>query len=148
MFLKSSIFHWISFWPPFLVSGVKVKKYSPDQKSLSVEMGLRFWNWNHERAHFGGSLYAMTDPFYALLIREHIGTPVEVWVKSAQIRFKRPGRGKVLAQFLLTEEKLNEIKNELSERQRAQTEFTIDIKDAEGHLIAEAQQMVTIKLKP
>lgn len=111
-------------------------------------MGLRFWNWNHERAHFGGSLYAMTDPFYALLIREHIGTPVEVWVKSAQIRFKRPGRGKVLAQFLLTEEKLNEIKNELSERQRAQTEFTIDIKDAEGHLIAEAQQMVTIKLKP
>lgn len=89
----------------------------------------------------------MTDPFYALLIREHIGTSVEVWVKSAQIRFKKPGRGKVFAQFLLTEEKLNEIKKHLSETQKTQTEFTIDIKDTDGHLIAEAQQMVSIKLK-
>jgi len=110
-------------------------------------MKLRFWNWNHEKSHFGGSLYSMTDPFYALLIRENLPEKVVVWVKSAQIRFVRPGRGSVLAEFHLSEETLEKIHRDLMERGKAEPSFQIEVKDLDGKTVALVEQVVSVKKK-
>lgn len=110
-------------------------------------MGLRFWNWNHERSHFGGSLYALTDPFYALLIRENLEKEVEVWVKSARIQFRRPGRGKVHALFELKNEQLEKIRADLSAHPKSEPEFHIEVLDSRGKLVAEVSQVVHVKRK-
>ena len=83
-----------------------VKRLQPDWKAIDVEMKLRFWNRNYVGTHFGGSLYSMTDPFYMLMLIENLGRDYIVWDKSAAIRFKRPGRGKMLAAFRLSDEQI------------------------------------------
>ena len=62
----------INFWPPFLGAGIKVK-IADDFKSVESSMKLNFFNKNYVNTHFGGSLYAMTDPFFMLILMETIG---------------------------------------------------------------------------
>src|SRR6267154_5665180 len=59
---------WINFWPPFLGAGIRVTHIAPDMKAVDVEMKLRFWNANYVGTHFGGSLFAITDAFYMLML--------------------------------------------------------------------------------
>src|SRR5215831_5992143 len=54
----------VNFYPPFLGAGVRIKEISEDLRTIEVHMPLRFWNKNYVGTHFGGSLYAMCDPFF------------------------------------------------------------------------------------
>src|SRR5579859_1769137 len=63
---------WINFWPPFLGAGIRVQRIAPDMKAIDVEMRLRWWNANYVGTHFGGSLFAMTDAFYMLMLMANL----------------------------------------------------------------------------
>lgn len=65
MTLKKIFFNLFSIYPPFLGAGIRVK-ISKDVKTVDVVMKLTFWNRNYVKTHFGGSLYAMCDPFFFL----------------------------------------------------------------------------------
>ena len=61
--MKASVFrHGINLWPPFLLAGIHVTALSADYRHTRVELRQRPWNMNYVRSHFGGSLFAMTDP--------------------------------------------------------------------------------------
>jgi len=64
---------WINLWPPFFGAGIRVKRIAPDMKAVDVEMKLRWWNANYVGTHFGGSLFAMTDAFYMLMLMANLG---------------------------------------------------------------------------
>ena len=71
------------FWPPFLGAGIRVKHIAPDMKAIDVEMKLRWWNANYVGTHFGGSLFAITDAFYMLMLMANLGNDYIVWDKAA-----------------------------------------------------------------
>jgi hypothetical protein len=89
----------MNLWTPFLGAGIRVTRLQPDWKAVDVEMKLRFWNSNYVGTHFGGSLYAMTDPFYMLMLIENLGHDYIVWDKSASVRFRQPGRARCSLPF-------------------------------------------------
>jgi len=64
---------WISLWPPLLGAGLRGKHIAADMKAVEIEMKLRFWNANYVGTHFGGSLFAVTDPFYMLTVMANLG---------------------------------------------------------------------------
>ena len=41
----------------------------------------------------------MCDPFFMLILLEHMGREYIVWDKAAAIQFLKPGRGTVMATF-------------------------------------------------
>lgn len=84
---KSALLKLINFWPPFIGTGIRVKSISKDFTDITVELKLRFWNKNYVGTQFGGSIYAMTDPFYMLILMENLGREYIVWDKAANIRF-------------------------------------------------------------
>src|SRR6202051_5168931 len=94
-----ALLRWISLWPPFLGAGIRVKPIAPDMKAVDVEMKLRWWNANYVGTHFGGSLFAMTDAFYMLMLMANLGRDYIVWDKAASIRYRKPGQGTVRAAF-------------------------------------------------
>ena len=53
----------LRFWPPFLFAGVRVLAISDDWRHARVALRLRWYSRNYVGTHFGGSLFAMTDPF-------------------------------------------------------------------------------------
>ena len=101
----------INLWPPFFFTGIRVMQLSNDFRNLQVQLKLRFWNQNAVGAHFGGSLYAMTDPFYMLMLMSQLGDKYIVWDKLADIDYIKPGKGKVTADFVLSQSLLDDIIN-------------------------------------
>src|SRR5947209_15683707 len=104
---------WINLWPPFLGAGIRIVHIAPDMKSVDVEMKLSWWNANYVGTHFGGSLFAMTDAFYMLMVMANLGRDYMVWDKAASIRYRKPGRGRVRAEFRLTDAQLDDIREKL-----------------------------------
>ncbi|GGI88322.1 DUF4442 domain-containing protein [Legionella impletisoli] len=133
------------FWPPFLGAGIRVKDFKKDYSFILVEMKLRFWNQNYVGAHFGGSLYTMTDPFYMLMLIKQLGKGYVVWDKSAKIRYKKPGRKTVYAKFSLTSEEVQAIKKQVDQQEKYEPIFLITVIDEDGNAVAEIEKTLHIK---
>lgn len=144
---KRKLLRWMNWWPPYLGMGVKVRRISADFREVDVEMVQRFWNTNYVGVHFGGSLFAMTDPFYMLMLIEILGNGYIVWDKAATIRFRRPARGTVRAEFRLSEEQIDELRRAADAQAKVDRVFTVQIKDRSGEVVAEAERMLHIKKK-
>jgi hypothetical protein len=136
----------INIWPPFLGAGIRVK-WSSDHKSVLVRMKLRSWNRNYVGTHYGGSLYSMTDPFYMLMLMENLGPGYIVWDKAASIRFRKPGKGTVEAQFRLTDEQLDDIRARLTTQEKYDAAFAVEVKDKAGDVVAEVQKVIHVRRK-
>jgi hypothetical protein len=136
----------INIWPPILGAGIRVK-WSADSKAVDVEMKLRFWNRNYVGTHYGGSLYSMTDPFYMLMLMNNLGSDYIVWDKAASIHFRKPGNGKVRAEFRLTEDQLEDIRSKLTTEARYEPTFQVQVKDEAGDVVAEVQKVLHIRRK-
>ena len=139
---------WINLWPPFLGAGIRIKHISPDMKSIDVEMQLRFWNANYVGTHFGGSLFAMTDPFYMLMLMANLGRDYIVWDKAATIRYRKPGKDTVRAEFRLTDAQIDDIRDKLKTLPKYEPTFTVEVKDEAGVVIAEVEKLLHVRRKP
>lgn len=137
----------INLWPPFWGAGIKVRNVNEGFTSLDVELKMHFWNRNYVGSHYGGSIYSMTDPFYMLMLIQNLGKDYIVWDKSADIKFKQPGYGKLTAHFNLTAEKIAEIKKAADENYKAEPRFVVEIKNEKGEVVAEVDKVVYVRRK-
>jgi hypothetical protein len=136
----------INIWPPLAAAGIHVR-WGPDMKSANVEMKLRPWNRNFVGTHYGGSLYSMTDPFYMLMLISNLSSEYIVWDKAAHIRFRKPGKGKVRAEFRLTDAQLDDIREQLRNLPKYEPTFLVEVKDEAGDVVAEVQKVLHIRRK-
>jgi Domain of unknown function (DUF4442) len=141
-FFKKHVRKLINWWPPFLGSGIRVTRWDADWRTVDVEIKLRRWNSNYVGTHYGGSLYSMTDPFYMVMLIENLGKGYVVWDKSASIRFRRPGRGTVRAEFRLSTEQIEEIRAALETEEKLEKEFSVEVRDECGEVVAEVKKLL------
>ena len=137
----------INFYGPFLGAGVKLENMSKDFRHAKVSMRLTFYNKNYLGTQFGGSLYAMVDPWYMLMLIKNLGQEYIVWDKGATIHFRRPGLSKVHAEFRLEDSHLEEIKKALETQNKMDYVFKVEIRDEAGKLIAEVDKIIYIRKK-
>src|SRR6202140_2171670 len=137
----------VNLWPPFLGAGIRIRHISPDMKAVDVEMKLRFWNANYVGTHFGGSLFAMTDPFYMLMLMANLGRDYIVWDKAATIRYRKPGNRTVRAEFRLSDSQIEDVREKLKTLPKYEPVFTVEVKDAAGVVIAEVEKVIHVRKK-
>lgn len=137
----------INFYGPYVGAGVRLKEMSKDFRYARVEMPLTIYNRNYVGTQFGGSLYAMTDPWYMLMLIKNLGDEYIVWDKGATIDFKRPGRTKVRAEFKLTQELIDEIKAEVDKKVKVYWPFKVEILDEENAVVATVDKIVYVRKK-
>jgi len=137
----------VNLWPPFLGMGIRVQRIAPDMKSIDVEMKLRWWNANYVGTQFGGSLFAMTDPFYMLMLMANLGRDYVVWDKAATIRYRKPGKGTVRAEFRLSDAHLDDIREKLKTLPKYEPVFKAEVKDTQGTVIAEIEKLLHVRRK-
>lgn len=138
------LFNW---WPPFRAAGIRVRELSPDFRSATVELRMRLFNRNYVGTHFGGSLFAMTDPFFMILMMKNLGPEYVVWDKQGTVRFLRPARGTVTARFVLPEERIHEARAATAAGEKFEPTFRVDIVDAEGTIVADVEKVLYIRRK-
>jgi acyl-coenzyme A thioesterase PaaI-like protein len=143
----SRIFLLVNYWRPFNGAGIKVIHFTKDFREIEVEMKLRWYNKNFVGTHFGGSLYAMTDPFYMIMIMQNLGDDYIVWDKAARIEFKRPGRSRVTAKFKLSESEIADIKLNADSSPKYIFDRVVKVLSDEGETIAEVTKTIYVKKK-
>src|ERR1700756_5624688 len=137
----------VNLGPPFLGAGIRVKHIPADMKTIYVEMKVRWWNANYVGTHFGGSLFAMTDAFYMLMLMANLGGDYIVWDKAASIRYRKPGKGKVHAEFRLTDAQLDDIREKVKSLPKYEPAFSVEIRDEQGTVIAEVEKLLHVRKK-
>ncbi|MCK6372821.1 MAG: DUF4442 domain-containing protein [Zoogloea sp.] len=138
----------MNLWPPFIGAGIHVERLSPDYTEAVVRMRLGLLNRNYMGTHFGGSLYAMTDPFFALLVMHQLGRGYVVWDKASSIDYKLPGRGTVRARFRVTPEQVEAIRQATAGGDKFEPVFTVDVVNRKGEVVATVEKTVYVRRKP
>lgn len=139
----------MKWWPPFLGAGIRVKSFSDDFRDAVVELKLGRLNRNAVGTHFGGSLYAMTDPFFAIMLMRILGDRYLVWDKAGSIEYVAPGRGTVQARFALTEGRIAEIRAQAESGEKVLPEFQVEVRNAsDDSLVALVRKTLYVRLKP
>jgi acyl-coenzyme A thioesterase PaaI-like protein len=140
--------HVINLWPPLFFNSISVTRISNTFREVDVSLKLRWFNRNNVRTQFGGNLFAMTDPWYMLMLMENLGRDYFVWDKKASIDFISPGRSAVTATFILTEEKIAEIRAATANGEKYLPEFIVEIFNDQQVLVARVHRTVYVKKKP
>ena len=143
------VFRAMSLYPPYLGAGVRVLPRDARATTFDVELRMTSWNRNYFGTHFGGSLYAMCDPFFVLILAENLGPGYSVWDKSASIRFRKAGRGTVRARFHIPPERIEQIRREVDEQGKVEPVFTVEVKDGDGDVVCAVEKRLHVtKRKP
>jgi acyl-coenzyme A thioesterase PaaI-like protein len=137
----------MNWWPPFLFSGMHITKMSDDFRHVVVELRSHWYNKNYVGTHFGGSLFAMTDPFWMIMVLRNLGNDYLVWDKAAEIEFIKPGKGLVRAEFILHEDALASIKNATTGNDKHLQWFTVEVLDAQNEVVARVKKLVYARRK-
>lgn len=139
--------HIMNWWPPFLGAGIRVKFISQDWRRIITQLRLYGLNRNYMGTHFGGSLFAMTDPFYMLMLIKNLEKEYNVWDKTGAIEFIKPVKGMVTATFTLTEERIRQIRRKASSGAKHFENFSIDVVDKHKEMIARVRKTIYIRKK-
>ena len=135
----------INLYPPFLGAGIRIIQYTKEGNSYLVEMKLRWYNRNVAGTHFGGSLYAMCDPFFVFAAYSHFGDDYIIWDKSASIEYVRPGIGTVRALFEIPIDRLVEMKKEVDHIGKKTFHFKAEILDTKNRVVSKVNKEIYIK---
>lgn len=134
-------------YPPYLGTGISIAEVAPDFRRMVVQMRQRAYNRNMFGTHFGGSLYAMCDPHYVILLAALLGPEYEMWDKAATIEFLRPGRGVVTAVFEWNDSQLDEIRSATAHGKKVEPVRTVDVLGEGGEHIARVHKTLYIRPK-
>ncbi|AEO42979.1 MULTISPECIES: DUF4442 domain-containing protein [Xanthomonas] len=147
--MRASLFKLgINLWPPFLFAGIHVTVLSADYRFARVELRQRPWNRNYVGTHFGGSLFAMTDPFWMLLTMHNLGREYYVWDKAGSIEFVKPGRGTVTADFVIDDSVLAQLRQATANGEKHLRWFENTVYNRDGEVVAHVRKQLYVKRKP
>ncbi|MCA3022833.1 MAG: DUF4442 domain-containing protein [Burkholderiales bacterium] len=147
--LSPNVFrHVMNCWPPFWGTRIHIEEIAPDWRYVRTRMKLSMRNKNYVGSHFGGGLFAMTDPFYMVALKNILGNSYLVWDKAATIEYLKPGRTTVYAEFKISDAQLTEIYAKTADGEKFEPVYRVDVVDADQQLIARVQKTLYIRKRP
>ena len=139
--------HGSRLWGPYFGTGIRVKQFSDDFRHVVVSLKHKWYNGTGVGTHYGGSLFSMTDPFYMVMLLKILGPDYMVWDKKGSIEFMKAVRREVSAEFRLTEDRIREIIEKTDSGEPHNANFTVDITDGDGEVVAKVDKTVYIRRK-
>jgi len=138
----------VNFYPPFLGAGIRMVSHAEDFTRFEVQLRMNRLNRNLFGTHFGGSLYAMCDPFYAFILTMSLGQGYIVWDKSASIDFLKPAKGTITCVFELSRKELDRVKEEVDRLGKQTFFYETYLLDEQGTRVAKVRKEVYARRKP
>jgi len=137
----------INMYSPLRGAGIKVHQVSPSFDRIEVHLPLTRKNKNVMGTQFGGSLYAMADPFYMLMLIRRLGHKYVVWDQGSNIQFIAPGTSLVKGVYQVDDQTLDEIKRKAASGEKVLHTFEADITHEDGSVVARVTKVLYIRLK-
>lgn len=135
----------MNVYPPFLGSGIHVTHVAQDWTRVEVTHRIRPWNRNPNQAAYGGTLYAMTDPFFGMMAGGQLGAGYRIWTSGASIEFVAPGRESVTATMSLSPEEAAAIRAATDHGNKSITSHSTEIISSANVLVARVTQQLFVR---
>lgn len=146
--VKSKLWRWaFNLHPTYRSTGAWMTYIADDFREIRIKLPLSWRTRNYVGTIFGGSMYAAVDPLYMIMLIKNLGPGYLVWDKAATVRFKKPGRGTLYAQFVLSGEELSTIRSESQRLESLDRVYEIQLTDAEGMVCAVVEKTIYIRRK-
>ncbi len=146
--LKTKLQRWgFNFFPAYRGTGGRITYIAHDHREIHIKLPLNWRTRNYVGTIFGGSMYGAIDPIYMIMLIKNLGSDYVVWDKAASIRFKRPGKETLRAIFLITDDEIETIKNELNDKKSIDRVYNIELKNDEGKVHAVIEKTIYIARK-
>ena len=137
----------MSLWIPNLFSGIRVRGFSADWTQAAVELHVNVFTRNYVKTAFGGSMQAMTDPYFFMLVMHQLGRDYVVWDTRGEIEFLKPGRGVLTARFHVPAERVADIRERAVGGAKVLEWFETEITDGAGEVVARVRREVYVREK-
>lgn len=146
--LSSKSFRWaFNLFPAYRGSGGRVIYIAADWKEVRIKLPLNWRTRNYVGTIYGGSIYAAIDPIYMLMLMKILGPDYIVWDKAAKVRFRKPGRETLYAEFLLSDDEIAEIKRLAESERSIDRIYDLELRDKNGVVHAEIEKTLYIARK-
>ncbi len=135
-FKRSTLFRYGFNWSPmYRRSTGRIISVSEDLLTIRVIVPISYKNRNYVNSIFGGSMFASVDPIPMVQLINLLGDDFVVWDRSAEIVFKRPAREDLYAEFLCSEQELEEIKARVAQETEINIVKTTLLTDRSGSTV-------------
>lgn len=122
----------------------KIIKVSSNLSYVKIAIPLSIKNKNYVGSIFGGSLFSATDPIYMIQLINILGDNYVVWDKDATIKYKRPAKENVYAEFSFTAEEIENIKTQVAKNGEINLTKTTHITNKENVVFAEVIKTIYV----
>jgi hypothetical protein len=133
-----------NLFPAYRGTGGRVTYIRRDWSEVRIAVPLSWRTRNYVGTIYGGSLYGAVDPVYMLMLMKSLGPAYVVWDKAATIRFRRPGRSRLTATFLLSPDVVAGIREELTRAPKLDRVFVLDLVDRDGVVHAVVEKTIHV----
>lgn len=149
-FVGNSAFFKIGFnlSPMYRRSTSRIVFVSRDLMEIRIKLAISYKNRNYANSIFGGSMFSAVDPIPMVQLIQLLGNDYVVWDKSAEIKFRRPAKENLFADFRYSTDELAHIKNQVAEKNEIEIVKTTKLTDKEGSkLYCEVNKTIYIAKK-
>ena len=133
-----------NLFPAFRGTGGRITHIAADWSEVRIRIPLSWRTRNYVGTMYGGSMYGAVDPQYMIMLIHRLGPEYVVWDKAATIRFRKPGRDTLYAEFHVTDEELDTIRSALETQPKVDRVYRVELVDAEGVVHAEVEKVVHV----
>ena len=137
----------MNLWPPFLGAGIRIEEFAEDWSRVRVRLTKSRLTSNYFGTAYGGSLFSMTDPFFAILTLRRLGPGYVVWDQAGEIEFLAPGRTTVRTTIEIPDEFIVELKEAAASGEKVLRWLECDLTDTSGTVIARVRKQLYVRRK-
>ncbi len=133
--------------PMYRRTGGRIITVSNDLRFVRIKLPLNYKTRNYVGTLYGGHMYSCVDGIYMVQLINLLGSEYVVWDKSATIAFRRPGKTTLFADFRITNQFLEHVICEITDKLERDFKLQVDLKDQEGQIYAEIEKVIYIAKK-
>ena len=138
----------LNIFPPLFFNRIILKYVSEDYTFMKVKIRRSFLNINFHRTIFGGTIFSAFDPYFPTMyynIFAKKDRKLEIWLKSANIKYKRPANTDLHITFTVSTEDIIEAENALNKVGKFEKWHTVQAINTKGVVCAEAEMLVYLR---
>ena len=138
----------LNIFPPLFFNRIILKKVSEDYTYMKVKIRRSILNINFHKTIFGGTIFSAFDPFFPTMyynIFEQKNRKLEIWLKSANIKYKRPATTHLFLEFKISEDDIQTAESELDSNGKHEKWHKVEAINKNGIVCAEAEMLVYLR---
>ena len=133
---KPTLFkHGFNLSPMYSRSTAKIIDVSDDLMNVRIKLPISYKNKNYVNSIFGGSMFSAVDPIPMVQLINLLDNSYVVWDKSAEIKFKRPAKETVFADFNFSSQELEDIKERVKLENEIQIKKVTQLTNKDGSMV-------------